>query len=75
MERRSVLDGRDGGVLGLKRQGHFFVMDIMAKTTCWLLMTVWLSGRISTQKWDEGGEGMSFSQQTAENDSSVVKMV
>lgn len=53
MEFGSVLDG--GAVESLaKTRGHFFVIDIIAKTTCWLLMTVWLSGlqRHSKVKWE-----------------------
>lgn len=59
IEFGSVLDGKATESLA-KTQGHFFVIDIIAKTTCWLLMTVWLGGRSSTQKWNERGEDMSF---------------
>ena len=54
-----MLDGRAVESLA-KTQGHFFVMDIIAKTTCWLLMTVWLDGRSGAQKWNERGEDVSF---------------
>lgn len=73
IEFGSVLDGRAVESLA-KTQGHFFVIDIIAKTTCWLLMTVWLSGCSSTYKWNERVEDVSFLQQTPENDSRVVKM-
>lgn len=59
VESGSVLDGRAAESLA-KMQGHFFVIDIIAKTTCWLLMTVWLGGRSSAPKWNERGEDMSF---------------
>lgn len=55
----SVLDGRALEYLA-KAQGHFFVMDIIAKTTCLMLMTVWLGGHSSAQKWDEREEDVSF---------------
>ena len=67
----SVLDGRAVESLA-KMQGHFFVMDIIAKTTCWQLMTVWLCG---TWTWNEREEDMSFQQQTPENYSRVAKTV
>lgn len=59
IEFGSVLDGR-AVESSAKAQGHFFVIDIIAKTTCWLLMTVWHSGRSSTQKWNERREDVSF---------------
>lgn len=59
IEFGSVLDSRAAESLA-KTQGHFSVIDIIAKTTCWLLMTVWLCGRSSAQKWNERGEDMSF---------------
>ena len=59
IEFGSVLDGRAAESLA-KMQGHFSVIDIIAKTTCWLLMTVWLGGRGGTRKWNERGEDMSF---------------
>lgn len=52
----------DVGVLQLKCS-HFFVMDIMAKTACWMLMTV---AAVVLQKDDEG-EDVSFQLQTPEN--------
>lgn len=52
----------DVGVLQLKC-GRLFVMDIMAKTACWMLMTV---AAVVLQKDDEG-EDVSFQQQTPEN--------
>lgn len=52
----------DVGVLQLKC-GHLFVMDIMAKTACWMLMT---AAAVVLQKDDEG-EDVSFQQQTPEN--------
>lgn len=59
IEFGSVLDSRAAESLA-KMQGHFFVIDIIAKTTCWLLMTVWLSGHSGTPTWNERGEDMSF---------------
>ena len=56
----SVLDGGAAEESLAKTQGHFFVIDIIAKTTCWLLMAVWLGGRSSSQKWNERGEDVSF---------------
>lgn len=54
---KSVLDSRAVESLA-KTQGHFFVIDIIAKTTCWLLMAVWLGGHRSAQKWNEREEKM-----------------
>lgn len=66
IEFASVLDGR-AAESSAKVQGHFLVMDIIAKTTCWLLMTVWLGGRRGTAERNERGEDMSFEQQTPGN--------
>lgn len=56
-----------------KTPGHFFVIDIMAKTTCWPLMTIWLGGRGRTPQRNDRGEDVSFEQQTPVNYSRVEK--
>lgn len=52
IEFGSVFDGGAPASLA-KLQGHFVVIDIMAKTTFGPLMSVWLSGRCSTPERNE----------------------